>query len=90
MADHIETLLIDDDCRVRLAARGKESVQRFDWDNSAMILEAFLEKYAADPDRYQETALSALDRSASQARSYWLPPRPTRNAHRTPAPSPSA
>jgi glycosyltransferase involved in cell wall biosynthesis len=56
--DHIETLLVDDEYRIRLAARGKEYVKRFDWDRSAELLEAFLEKYAADPARYQQSALA--------------------------------
>jgi glycosyltransferase involved in cell wall biosynthesis len=59
MADHIETLLTDDEYRLRLAARGKEYVKRFDWDASAEALEAFLETYRADPERYRQPAVDS-------------------------------
>jgi glycosyltransferase involved in cell wall biosynthesis len=53
MADHIERLLRDDELRIRLAKQGREYVrQTFDWDASAEQLEAFLNRYAADPGRY--------------------------------------
>jgi glycosyltransferase involved in cell wall biosynthesis len=58
MVDHIETLLVDDEYRVRLAVRGKEYVERFDWDASARTLEAFLETYAADPEPYRQSPKS--------------------------------
>jgi glycosyltransferase involved in cell wall biosynthesis len=52
MADHIEALLYDDDLRLALARRGREYVQRFNWDTSAELLEAFLTQYGSDPVRY--------------------------------------
>jgi glycosyltransferase involved in cell wall biosynthesis len=56
MTDHIEYLLIDDDMRTRLALRGQEYVQRFDWDASAEMLERFLQDYQSDPDTYRRSA----------------------------------
>jgi glycosyltransferase involved in cell wall biosynthesis len=56
MADRIEKLLRDDALCARIAQRGYESVQRFDWDDSARRLEEFLERYAEDPGRFQRTA----------------------------------
>ena len=53
MADGVERLLRDDELRIRLARRGMDYVrEHFDWDTSAMKLEAFLAEYAADPERY--------------------------------------
>jgi L-malate glycosyltransferase len=51
MADRIERLLRDNDLCARIATRGHESVQRFDWDDSARQLEQFLQRYAEQPDR---------------------------------------
>jgi glycosyltransferase involved in cell wall biosynthesis len=56
MADRIEKLLRDDALCARIAQSGYESVQRFDWDDSARRLEEFLERYAEDPGRFQRTA----------------------------------
>lgn len=58
MANHIESLLVDDDARIRLARTGREYVRRFDWDESARALEQFLERYLADPAGYQQPASS--------------------------------
>lgn len=49
MADSIESLLLDDVLRTRLASAGREFVTRFDWGASGERLEAFLRAYAADP-----------------------------------------
>jgi glycosyltransferase involved in cell wall biosynthesis len=49
MADRIERLLRDDQLSTRIATRGNEFVQRYDWDDSARQLEEFLERYARDP-----------------------------------------
>ena len=58
MAEHLVTLLQVDDQRVEMAQRGAAFVQRFDWDRSAALLEAFLTDYAQDPDsRRQPEAL---------------------------------
>jgi glycosyltransferase involved in cell wall biosynthesis len=56
MADHIESLLLDDETRTHLALRGRDYVQRFDWDMSAEILESFLRNYQSEPDRYRQAA----------------------------------
>ena len=47
MADRIERLLDDDEQRVRIARRGVEYVARFDWDESARLLEEVLARYGA-------------------------------------------
>jgi glycosyltransferase involved in cell wall biosynthesis len=52
LADHVVALLEDDDRRVAIATAGREYVGRFDWDRSAELLEAFLERYLADPAAY--------------------------------------
>jgi glycosyltransferase involved in cell wall biosynthesis len=52
LADHVEALLSDDPLRVRIARRGRACAREFDWDVSSRRLEAFLDRYAADPDRY--------------------------------------
>ena len=53
MADRIEHLLRDDDLRISMATRGQQFVQGFNWDKSAHLLEAFLQRYGEDPARYQ-------------------------------------
>ena len=48
------SLLRDDDARARLARAGSELVRgRFDWDNTAAVLERQLEAYVANPNSYQ-------------------------------------
>ncbi len=54
MTEHVVALLRDDTRRLRIARRGQEYVQRFDWDASCRTLEAFLIEYGADPDRYRK------------------------------------
>jgi L-malate glycosyltransferase len=56
MTDHVESLLLDDELRTRLALRGRDYVQRFDWDRSADVLEDFLQRYESEPDRYRQSA----------------------------------
>jgi L-malate glycosyltransferase len=56
LADHIASLLVDDETRESLALRGRDYVQRFDWDTSAEMLEGFLEGYKSEPDRYGRPA----------------------------------
>lgn len=53
LADAITALLDDEERRLRLAERGAAFVRRFDWDRTAEILEAELERYVADPVAYQ-------------------------------------
>jgi glycosyltransferase involved in cell wall biosynthesis len=53
LAANIETLLLDEPLRLRLARAGREHVRRFDWDLGAELLEGHLEAYIADPARYQ-------------------------------------
>jgi L-malate glycosyltransferase len=55
MTDHIESLLLDDERRVRLARAGRQYVRRFDWNESVKMLERFLELYEQDPDYYQRS-----------------------------------
>jgi glycosyltransferase involved in cell wall biosynthesis len=50
MADRVEILLRDDALRAGIAERGRASVERFDWDDSARQLEEFLDRYARDPE----------------------------------------
>lgn len=55
--------LLDDPTRAgRIASRGTAFVQRFDWARTAELLTSFLERYLADPTRYQ--APPGEDRSA--------------------------
>jgi glycosyltransferase involved in cell wall biosynthesis len=58
MVDNIEALLRDDEQRIRIATRGNCYVDRFNWDRSAKLLEAFLEAYESDPTYYQHPAVS--------------------------------
>jgi glycosyltransferase involved in cell wall biosynthesis len=62
LADGVETLLADDARRVALADAGARYVRKFDWDRSGELLEAFLERYIADPKAYQQEP--GEDRSA--------------------------
>jgi glycosyltransferase involved in cell wall biosynthesis len=59
VADHVAALLRDDDRRVAIATAGREYVERFDWDRTGGRLEAFLERYLADPAAYGYLARSA-------------------------------
>lgn len=54
LADAVETLLDDDKQRNRLATAGREHCLGLDWDRNAAILEEHLERYLADPARYQK------------------------------------
>lgn len=56
LATGIEALLRDDALRTRLATRGSEYARRFDWDSSAELLEAHLERYLAEPDAFRRPA----------------------------------
>jgi glycosyltransferase involved in cell wall biosynthesis len=56
MADRVVELLTDDALRIGVAERGREYVQRFDWDSAGERLEGFLERYGADPSHYQQPA----------------------------------
>jgi len=61
LAGAAERLLRDDGERDRLAAAGSELVRRrFDWDNTAAVLERRLEAYVADPARYQRAPADAI------------------------------
>jgi glycosyltransferase involved in cell wall biosynthesis len=53
LADGVEALLDDDARRLALAAAGARSTQKFDWARSGELLEAFIVRYAADPESYQ-------------------------------------
>lgn len=56
LSDHVTRLLEDDQRRIALATAGREYVRRFNWDRSAEVLEAFLERYIAEPDSYGHMA----------------------------------
>ena len=61
LAAAAERLLRDHAERARLAEAGAELVRRrFDWDNTAALLEPRLEAYVADPARYQQPPVDAL------------------------------
>ena len=62
IADAVESLLLDDERRIALAAAGERHVRKFDWERTAELLEAFLERYLADPAHYQRPP--GEDRSA--------------------------
>jgi glycosyltransferase involved in cell wall biosynthesis len=66
LADHVETLLRDDDRRIAIATRGTAHARQFDWDVSAHRLETFFEQYAADPDHYRRATRPTVE--------YLLPP----------------
>jgi len=52
LSKHVLALLENDDRRVTIAAAGRKYVRRFDWDRTGQLLEAFLERYLADPAAY--------------------------------------
>jgi glycosyltransferase involved in cell wall biosynthesis len=56
MANNLELLLRDDARRIALAERGVTAAAKFDWDVSAEILEAYLERYGRDPARFRSQA----------------------------------
>jgi glycosyltransferase involved in cell wall biosynthesis len=61
LAAAAERLLRSDAKCARLAGAGAELVRRrFDWDNTARILERHLAAYVADPARYQRPPADAL------------------------------
>lgn len=52
LAEHVVALLCDDGRRMRIAEAGRQLVRKFSWARSAEVLEAFLERYRADPAAY--------------------------------------
>jgi glycosyltransferase involved in cell wall biosynthesis len=61
LAAATERLLRDEGERSRLAHAGTALVRaRFDWDNTAALLEARLDAYLADPKRYQRAPANLL------------------------------
>ena len=58
MADGVERLLTDDALRIRLAEAGGAHVRfQFDWDRAGGLLEAHLQAYLAEPERYMQPAI---------------------------------
>jgi glycosyltransferase involved in cell wall biosynthesis len=53
MADNVELLLRDDARRVALAQRGIAEAAKFNWDESARVLEAYLDEYGRNPSRFR-------------------------------------
>ena len=67
LADAAEQLLRDDERRERLAATGARLVRdRFDWDNTAAVLEGHLEAYLADPPRYRRSPAEVVAGAEAQ------------------------
>jgi len=67
LAAAAERLLRDNGERTRLAAAGAALVRhRFDWDNTAALLEPQLEAYVADAPRFQRAPADALAREAPE------------------------
>jgi glycosyltransferase involved in cell wall biosynthesis len=61
LAHAVVQLLHDDTRRARLADAGARLVRRrFDWDNTASVLDAHLQMYLADPGRYQAAPADAV------------------------------
>jgi L-malate glycosyltransferase len=52
LSEHVVSLLDHDDRRVAIATAGSEDVRRFNWPRTAELLEAFLERYVAEPAAY--------------------------------------
>lgn len=52
LATHVIALLEDESRRISIATAGYDLVQRFDWERTGELLEAFLERYIADPAAY--------------------------------------
>ncbi|MEO6629190.1 MAG: glycosyltransferase family 4 protein [Aquihabitans sp.] len=59
MADTVSALLEDPTERIRLAIAGQQYVRRFNWDAAAIALENHMERYLADPARYQKPPADA-------------------------------
>jgi glycosyltransferase involved in cell wall biosynthesis len=59
LSAHVLALLEDDDRHIALATAGREYVRRFNWDRSAELLEAFLERYLTAPAAYGHAAWRA-------------------------------
>lgn len=53
LTDAVESLLLDNERRTVLAAAGERSVRKFNWAQSGEMLEAFLERYLAEPAYFQ-------------------------------------
>jgi glycosyltransferase involved in cell wall biosynthesis len=53
IAERVEDLLADESRRCALAAAGTRLVRQFTWERSGEQLEQFLERYIADPTRFQ-------------------------------------
>lgn len=81
LARDVIALLDHPDERVALATAGRDSVERFRWDESGRLLEAAIERYLADPAPYLvPPGLPRLDDAEppeSWARSVLAAPRPT-------------
>jgi glycosyltransferase involved in cell wall biosynthesis len=52
LSQHAVALLDDDDRRTAIATAGCGYVQRFNWQRTGELLEAFLERYVAEPGAY--------------------------------------
>lgn len=62
LAGAAESLLVSDDRRARIALSGERFVRQFQWNRSGELLEALLERYVANPAKFQVP--SGDDRSA--------------------------
>jgi glycosyltransferase involved in cell wall biosynthesis len=61
IADAVDGLLDDETRRIALAESGGRLVRTFRWERTSELLEAFLERYLADPAAFQKPA--GVDRS---------------------------
>jgi glycosyltransferase involved in cell wall biosynthesis len=52
LVQYITTLLLDDGYRHAMSERGTQVARSFTWDRSAALLESFLERYVAHPEKF--------------------------------------
>jgi glycosyltransferase involved in cell wall biosynthesis len=75
MASNIVTLITDDAKHVRLARAGNEYVRQFNWDDSAGVLEAFLVRYKAEPQRYRSSVQRSSWRQGGSSSRFFVAPK---------------
>lgn len=77
LSRHVIAMLEDDDRRVAVATAGRDHVRQYEWDRTGEMLEAFLERYMADPGRFGHPGHDVVPSSGSRSRgvspSLWRP-----------------